>query len=64
VDLTKAQWRKSSRSGTGGGGDGSCVEVALVGPVAGVRDSKNPGGPMLVVSAAAWTAFVTPVSGR
>ncbi|HEX4704962.1 MAG TPA: DUF397 domain-containing protein [Pseudonocardiaceae bacterium] len=56
VDLTRAQWRKSSRSG--GNIDGNCVEVAFVGPVAGVRDSKNPVGPMLVVPAAAWTAFV------
>jgi hypothetical protein len=57
VDLTSAQWRKSSRSG-GGSADSQCVEVAFVGPVAGVRDSKNPVGPMLVVPAIAWTSFV------
>ncbi len=33
-------WRKSSRSGEAG----SCVELAYEGAV---RDSKNPGGPML-----------------
>jgi hypothetical protein len=57
VDLTRARWRKSSRSG-GGSADSACVEVAFVGPVAGVRDSKNRVGPMLIVSGAAWTAFV------
>jgi hypothetical protein len=57
VDLTRAQWRKSSRSGAGSA-DSQCVEVAFVGLVAGVRDSKNPTGPMLVLPAAAWTAFV------
>jgi hypothetical protein len=57
VDLTRAQWRKSSRSG-GGAVDSACVEVAFTGSVAGVRDSKNPVGPMLVVPAAAWTTFV------
>ncbi len=54
-DLTRAEWRKSSRSGTQ---DGACVEVArnLPGVVA-VRDSKDPGGPALVIDPAAWTAF-------
>lgn len=33
-------WRKASRSGA----DGSCVELAFMGAV---RDSKNPGGPMI-----------------
>jgi hypothetical protein len=57
MDLTRAQWRKSSRTG-GDSVDSNCVEVALVGTVAGVRDSKNPDGPMLVVPATAWTLFV------
>jgi hypothetical protein len=40
MDLTNAQWRKSSYSGTNGG---NCVEVALNLPgVVAVRDSKNP----------------------
>ncbi|MEV5632329.1 DUF397 domain-containing protein [Micromonospora tulbaghiae] len=56
VNLTGAQWRKSTRSGDNGG---ACVEVAdnLPGIVA-VRDSKDPGGPALVFAPKAWTAFV------
>lgn len=56
TDVTRAVWRKSSRSG-GNGGD--CVEVAtnLPGLVA-VRDSKDPGGPVLVFEPAAWRAFL------
>ncbi|MEU6930701.1 DUF397 domain-containing protein [Streptomyces sp. NPDC046385] len=55
-DLTGAQWRKSSYSGTNGG---DCVEVTDGHPgVVPVRDSKNPTGPVLMVHAAAWQTFV------
>jgi len=56
VDLSRAVWRKSSYSG---GNGGQCVEVArnLPGVVA-VRDSKNPGGPSLTVTAGEWRAFL------
>jgi hypothetical protein len=47
-------WRKSTRSGTGG----DCVEVAQADAVVAVRDSKDPGGPVLVFRAESWTAFV------
>ena len=45
-----AVWKKSSYSGSS---EGQCVEVAnlMASPFAGmraVRDSKNPGGPVLV----------------
>lgn len=53
-----AAWRKSSHSGSSGG---ECLEVAAGCPAAAavpVRDSKNPGGPVLVLSAEAWRAFV------
>ncbi|GIH69885.1 MULTISPECIES: DUF397 domain-containing protein [Sphaerimonospora] len=56
MDLTGAQWRKSSRSGSNGG---QCVEVAanLPGVVA-VRDSKNPDGPKLLFTPGEWRAFI------
>jgi hypothetical protein len=55
-DLRSARWRKSSYSNAEGG---ECVEVAdgLPGVVP-VRDSKNPGGPVVTVSVVAWRAFV------
>lgn len=43
-------WRKSSRSAY----NGDCVETATRRPVVLVRDSKNPGGPVVAVSAAGW----------
>ncbi|GAB2917756.1 hypothetical protein GCM10027280_00960 [Micromonospora polyrhachis] len=59
MDLSKARWRKSSRSNSAGG---NCVEVAdnLTG-VVGVRDSKDPTGPVLVFGPAAWRTFVAAV---
>jgi Domain of unknown function (DUF397) len=47
-------WRKSSYSG-----QGNCVEVAASRPgVVAVRDSKDPGGAVLLVSAESWKAFI------
>ncbi|MGB2567688.1 DUF397 domain-containing protein [Micromonospora citrea] len=55
MDLTRAIWRKSTRSGT----QGDCVEVADNLPgVVGVRDSKDPTGPVLTFTPRAWQAFV------
>lgn len=52
-------WRKSSYSNDEGG---ACVEVADgFTSIVPVRDSKNPTGPVLVVPAAAWLAFVADV---
>jgi hypothetical protein len=54
--LTSAQWRKSSYSGSNGG---QCVEVATNLPSAvAVRDSKDVTGPELEFTGQAWSAFV------
>lgn len=56
MDLSGASWRKSSRSG---GNGGACVEVAdNLSDVVGVRDSKDPGGPVLTFDTQAWRSFV------
>ncbi|WP_216211573.1 DUF397 domain-containing protein [Amycolatopsis aidingensis] len=57
VDLFGARWRRSSHSGNGG--DDACVEVAVLPATVAVRDSKAPGQGALVLSPAAWSAFVT-----
>lgn len=43
-------WRKSIRSNPWAGGDPECVELAELGGVIGVRDSRDPGGPVLRLS--------------
>lgn len=52
-------WRKSSRSN--GGGNGACVEVALDGAGARLRDSK--GAADATVAAPAWGAFLAAAKG-
>lgn len=55
IDLSAALWCKSSYSN---GNGGQCIEFArnLAGVVP-VQDSKSP-GPVLVLPATAWQAFV------
>lgn len=56
-------WIKSSYSdGTGT----NCVEVAHLTPTQGIgiRDSKNPTGPALLLPSTAWTAFVAHLGQR
>jgi hypothetical protein len=62
IDLSRAQWYKSTRSN---GGEGGCVEVArnLPGVVA-VRDSKDPDGPKLVFAPASWRRFILGVKSE
>ncbi|MEQ4305159.1 DUF397 domain-containing protein [Plantactinospora sp. B6F1] len=62
MDLTGAEWFKSSRSS---GNGGACVEVARNLPgVVGVRDSKDPAGPALAFGPAAWRSFVRDLPAR
>jgi hypothetical protein len=54
--LDACRWRKSSYSGNGGA---DCVEIAAdvgVGRVL-VRDTKNPGGPVLRFTPDTWRSF-------
>jgi hypothetical protein len=53
VDLSRAAWHKSVRSGANG-----CVEVGLVDDQIAVRDSKDREGPVLVFTAHEWEAFL------
>ncbi len=55
IDLSGAQWQKSSRSGAD---RDNCVEVAFVGDAIAVRDSQTPDGPVLIFTQAEWDAFV------
>ena len=55
VDLSAAIWRKSTRSGPN---CDNCVEVAFVPAAVAVRDSKDPGGPVLAFGPQEWDAFV------
>jgi hypothetical protein len=56
-ELSSARWRRSSYSNANGG---ECVEITGDFPgVVPVRDSKTPHGPVLVVPAPAWDAFVS-----
>jgi len=55
LDLSRAEWRKSSYSSQ----SGNCVEVATnLADIVAVRDSKRPAGQRLLIPAAEWRAFV------
>lgn len=56
LSLDSLTWRKSSYSGLKK--DGNCVEVAGAPDAVAMRDSKDPAGPVLVVSRAAFARFV------
>ncbi|MFJ2178976.1 DUF397 domain-containing protein [Streptomyces sp. NPDC087851] len=53
-------WSKSSYSTEQGG---ACVEIAPCPHAVHIRDSKNPTGPILTLSPAAWASF-TPHAAR
>ncbi|NJQ16570.1 DUF397 domain-containing protein [Streptomyces bohaiensis] len=44
--------------------DSYCAEVALSGSAVGVRDSKDPGGPVVAFRRESWARFVDGVAGR
>ena len=65
MDLNGAAWRTSSYSG---GNGGQCVQVATMhghhGPpdrICAVRDSRNPGGPVLAFGPGQWQRFITAI---
>ncbi|HUQ55445.1 DUF397 domain-containing protein [Lentzea sp.] len=53
--MESLRWRKSSRSSASGP---DCVEIALVGPGAAVRDSKNAEGARLRFGDGGWETFL------
>ena len=61
MDLTHANWRKSSHSTQ----NGSCVEVARIlrATAVAVRDSQDPHGAALTFSATDWQAFLRHIKG-
>ena len=54
------EWRKSSRSNTTGG---DCVELRGRAGCVDVRDSKDPSGPKLALTPAAWRDLVGRIKG-
>ncbi|MDG4829484.1 DUF397 domain-containing protein [Solwaraspora sp. WMMD1047] len=61
LDFTEPlPWRKSSYSGD----QGACVEFAPLTDGVAIRDSKDPDGPRLRFSPAAWTAFAAAAPPR
>jgi len=65
VDLSRAVWRKSSRTGGANGGGTECVEVAALddGRMA-VRDSKHPDGAVLFLTRAELAAWISGVKNN
>ncbi|MFF5215195.1 DUF397 domain-containing protein [Micromonospora sp. NPDC000442] len=61
MELTGVRWKKSRRSGS----NDQCVEVAVgLSRGVGVRDSKDPAGPVLSFDAYAWRVFVAAPPSR
>lgn len=60
MDLSGATWRKSSHSGA----NGNCVELAALPGAVGVRDSKDPDGPVLLLAPAALRAALRPAPAQ
>jgi Domain of unknown function (DUF397) len=56
MDLSTATWRKSSRSQ---GGGQNCVEVAVIRGAVAIRDSKDPEGPVQIISPDSFRDLIT-----
>jgi hypothetical protein len=54
-EVPSLAWRKASKSA----GNGECVEVASAPNSVAIRDSKNPGGAMLMSPRPVWRAFLS-----
>ncbi len=57
MNTSKTVWRKASRSTAEGD---NCVEVAGVSNLVAVRDSKDPSGPVLLLTRGALRAALAP----
>jgi hypothetical protein len=55
LDLSKAEWKKTTRTQFEGE---NCVEVAFVDQAIAVRDARDPDGPALIFTVAEWEAFL------
>jgi hypothetical protein len=55
MDLSAATWHKSSYSG---GGGQNCVEITVLPGSVAIRDSKNPDGPVHIVSPEAFRDLI------
>ncbi|MFC4053524.1 DUF397 domain-containing protein [Actinomadura syzygii] len=54
VEERHLTWRKSTRSNSS---PAECVEVAALPTQVAIRDSKDPSGPRLILSAETWRSF-------
>ncbi|RMI46705.1 DUF397 domain-containing protein [Streptomyces triticirhizae] len=61
ADQAEPQWFKSSYSGAP---NSECVECATAGQNVLARDSKQPGGPRVAFSPAAWSTFAEALRAR
>lgn len=55
-DLSRARWRKSTRTG-----GGNCIEVAAFSPDIAIRDSKDAHGPVLLTDPASWSGLAAAI---
>ena len=60
IDLSRAEWRKSSYSSQ----SGNCVEVANLPGMVAIRDTKDRQGPTLAFTCRDWQAFARRIKGE